>query len=120
MTEPPPPPREFRPDLHPHLEGVILKALAKEPEKRYPSGMALVNALDRALKIAAPAPPDLPPPTLSHLSIPEHVRANQPLPPELVETQAAPRFQSRENGQSHIAPAPVASPAADPKWSVIG
>jgi len=119
MTEPPPPPREFRPNLHPHLEGVILKALAKEPGARYPSGMALANALDRALKIAAPAPPDLPPPTLSHLSIPERVRVERPLPPELVETQAAPRFQSRENGQPRMAPAPAAPPAG-PKWAVIG
>ncbi|HXV41818.1 MAG TPA: protein kinase [Anaerolineae bacterium] len=95
MTEPPPSPREFRPDLNQALAAVILKALAKEPEERYPSGMALVNALERALKTQSP------PPTLSHLSVPDRVAlrlaerqlppsaAISDLPPELIETQPA-------------------------------
>lgn len=84
MTEPPPPPREFRPDLDPALEAVILKALAKKPEERYAKGKALANALDRALRIASAVRSASPPPTLSHLSIPERVRislAKHPLPP---------------------------------------
>lgn len=119
INEPPPPPREIRPNLHLNLETVILKALAKKPEARFPSGMALANALDRALKIAAPPPVDLPPPTLSHLSIPERLRVDRPLPPELVETQPVPRFQNHGNGQPQVVPAPVAQPAP-PKWSVLG
>jgi hypothetical protein len=94
MTEPPPSPRKFRPDLSQALAAVLLKALAKEPAERYPSGMALVNALERALKTQSP------PPTLSHLSIPDRVAlrlAERPspqaaipdLPPELIETQPA-------------------------------
>lgn len=98
ITEPPPSPREFRPDLHPTLEAVMLKALAKEPEERYPNGLALANALDRALKAASPMNSALPPPTLSHLSLPAELRAHpQPprrgnvsaLPPELLETELA-------------------------------
>src|SRR5262249_48209950 len=32
---PPPPPSQFRPRLHPHLEAICLKAMAKNPEERY-------------------------------------------------------------------------------------
>ncbi|GIK36658.1 MAG: hypothetical protein BroJett011_04910 [Chloroflexota bacterium] len=51
LTEPPPPPRQLKPDLSPGLEAVILKALAKEPAGRYPNGAALANALDQALAV---------------------------------------------------------------------
>ncbi len=37
MTQPPPPIREFRPDLPEALEKVLLKMLSKLPESRYPS-----------------------------------------------------------------------------------
>src|SRR5215217_2126961 len=39
--EPPPPPRFIRPEVPEALERVILKALEKEPDKRYPSAAAL-------------------------------------------------------------------------------
>ncbi len=44
-----PRPRRFSPDLSPDLEVVILKALAKKPEKRFPSVRALKNAYQAAL-----------------------------------------------------------------------
>ncbi|MFN8612623.1 MAG: serine/threonine-protein kinase [Vulcanimicrobiota bacterium] len=37
MTQPPPPIREFRPDLPEALENVLLKMLKKNPDDRYPS-----------------------------------------------------------------------------------
>ncbi|MFB3095714.1 MAG: protein kinase, partial [Candidatus Acidiferrales bacterium] len=37
QTKPPPPPRQFKADLSPRLENIILKALEKEPEDRYQS-----------------------------------------------------------------------------------
>jgi serine/threonine protein kinase len=49
VSEPPPPPCTLRPDLSPEVEAVILKALAKKPDQRYPTGVALANALDQAL-----------------------------------------------------------------------
>jgi serine/threonine protein kinase len=55
MTEPPPPPRQIRPDLSPALEAVILRSLAKDPGDRYPSGAALVEAMVAAFQSTLPA-----------------------------------------------------------------
>jgi ankyrin repeat protein len=43
--EPPPPVSQFRADVDPALEGIILKAMAKEIKDRYPSATALLKAL---------------------------------------------------------------------------
>jgi serine/threonine protein kinase len=59
MTEPPPPPRQIAPAITPALEGVILRALVKDPAGRYPTGAALMAALDQAL---AGQPSAAPPP----------------------------------------------------------
>jgi serine/threonine protein kinase/Tol biopolymer transport system component len=53
VTTPPPLPRSLQPDLHPGLEAVILKALNKQRDDRYPNAAALVDGLHKAL--AAPA-----------------------------------------------------------------
>jgi hypothetical protein len=54
LTLPPTPPRTLNPSLSPEAEGVLLKALSKQPALRYPTGAALMAALEAAL--AAPAP----------------------------------------------------------------
>ncbi len=41
-------PCEYRPDLPPALEQVILKALEKDPDQRYPTAEAMLTALTRA------------------------------------------------------------------------
>ncbi len=51
ITQPPRPPRELRPEISQELEDVILKAMAKRPDQRYPTGAALTEALARALHI---------------------------------------------------------------------
>jgi|GEM_PF-5294670 len=51
ITQPPRPPRELRPEISQELEDVILKAMAKRPDQRYPTGAALTEALARALQI---------------------------------------------------------------------
>ncbi len=52
---PPPRPRDLRPDLPPAVEQVLLKALAKAPDERYPSAGAFASALRNSL-IQVPAP----------------------------------------------------------------
>lgn len=92
ITLPPPRPRDINPDLSEEVEAVLLKALAKKPEERFSSGAELLNTLENALirmhpslpthrqipppaavaqgatnGTKQPAPPTLPPPSLSIL-----------------------------------------------------
>ncbi|HBP22066.1 MAG TPA: hypothetical protein DEA08_30330, partial [Planctomycetes bacterium] len=41
LTAPPPRPRELDPELPPALEAIVLRAMGREPEERYPSAAAL-------------------------------------------------------------------------------
>ncbi len=53
-----PSPREINPNLSLAVETVLLKALAKVPEDRYPSAAAFIEALDAAQRgILPPTPP---------------------------------------------------------------
>ncbi len=45
----PAPPRKHAPDLHPDLETIILKAIEKDPRRRYPTALALAEDIDRFL-----------------------------------------------------------------------
>jgi serine/threonine protein kinase/DNA-binding LacI/PurR family transcriptional regulator len=49
LEKPPPSPRGINPDLPPEVEAVVLRALAKEPEKRYDTIIEVANSLDLAL-----------------------------------------------------------------------
>ncbi|HEX5505348.1 MAG TPA: serine/threonine-protein kinase, partial [Thermomicrobiales bacterium] len=49
VTAPPPPPRALNPALSPAVEAVLLRALAKSPDERYPTAGALFAALREAL-----------------------------------------------------------------------
>jgi serine/threonine protein kinase len=51
---PPPLPRSLRPDLPPAYEHVILTALAKDPNHRFPSAAAMASALQQATSGMAP------------------------------------------------------------------
>jgi serine/threonine protein kinase len=82
IRQPVPSPRGIRPEISTSLEAFLLKALAKEPEDRYPDGAALSAALQEA--VWAPQEATRPPSTASRLSVPERVRlqsASKPLPP---------------------------------------
>lgn len=52
-----PPPTGLNPNLPPAVEGVILQALAKQPDQRFPAAGALAQAFAAALRGQAPAPP---------------------------------------------------------------
>jgi type VI secretion system protein ImpC len=67
-SETPPPPSQFRPDLDPVLQGIVLKAMARRPEDRYRDARSLADDLDRWM---AGAPVDVgQPPTVSAVAAP--------------------------------------------------
>lgn len=49
LNEAPPPPSFFNPEIGPRLEAVLMQALSKDPGQRYPTGKALVAALEAAI-----------------------------------------------------------------------
>jgi serine/threonine-protein kinase len=48
------PPRALNPDLSPEAEAVVMKALARMPEDRYPTALEFAAALERAIEPAYP------------------------------------------------------------------
>jgi serine/threonine protein kinase len=54
MSEPPPPLTSRRPELPAAVDGVLARALAKEPDDRYASCRAFASALSAALDLAPP------------------------------------------------------------------
>ncbi|MGH9883951.1 MAG: serine/threonine-protein kinase, partial [bacterium] len=54
VEAPPPSPRALRPDMPPELERVILTALSKVPDHRFPTAMAMSMALQQATAQLAP------------------------------------------------------------------
>lgn len=48
--QPPPPPTQFRADVPPAVVAVLIRAMAKNPDDRYQSGMELSRAFDEALR----------------------------------------------------------------------
>lgn len=82
LTEAPPPPRSINPALSPATENVLLRALSKQPTERYPSGAALMDALQSALAKTSPAPErvlPLPPPPAAILAGKTRTVAQRPL-----------------------------------------
>jgi serine/threonine protein kinase len=62
IYEPPPPPRELNPNLAPATEDVIMRAIAKEPDRRFQRASDMVSALKSAPKAHA-AGMAVPPPS---------------------------------------------------------
>ena len=49
LTLPPPSPRTLNPNLNTETEAVLLIALSKEADERYPNGKSLIQALEKAM-----------------------------------------------------------------------
>lgn len=71
VTTPPPAPSSVNPAVHPGLEAVILKAMSKPREERYPTAAALVEALRAALNA---------PGSLFEGTVPTHALLDETLP----------------------------------------
>lgn len=98
VTMIPPMPRYLNPAIAPAVEQVLVRALAKRPDERYPTGAALFEALDHAAEAADAA--DGAPSTSSE----ESPTAIKPIPVPMA---------------AEIPPPPVATPAAMPALSPV-
>ncbi|GEM_PF-2512058 len=111
VSEPPPPPSQFRQDLPAAAEAVILKALAKDPATRYRSA----GELSRAFRAALPP-------------LPAPVRSTEQRPPPKVATEPAPPKapSARKEPQPVVVPAGVQTPGGkgrtseEKRWLAIG
>jgi serine/threonine protein kinase len=104
LSEPPPSPRSFGCHLKPGLEAVLMRALAKNPDDRYPSA----GALARALSVAALEPVNEPAPVTS-------VTAQTPPPsePEPAPKTETPPAKLTVAGWREVATTPVSDPLFD-------
>lgn len=110
-STPPPAPSAMNPRITPALEGVLLRALAKHPDDRYPTGAALFGALREAL----PAP-DQAPTRLDTPVAPRHDVGISPLPDPIPPSGTPPPALSAPSLPAVAAPGltPSPSPTATP------
>jgi serine/threonine protein kinase len=119
MSEEPPLPRQLRPEISPELEAVILKALAKDPQDRYPTGAALAAALKQSLEARSASSLLTKRSTAPRKTIPEQV-ALQLGQPSLPPVPAGVVPPTSEPIKESVAPRPVASPAGKRPWMLTG
>ncbi|HET9451168.1 MAG TPA: protein kinase, partial [Aggregicoccus sp.] len=79
QTQAPPSPRALNPRLPRAFEDVVLRALAKRPQDRYPDAAGMRAALEASLappprELPAPPPPPPPPPARTFQPVPAQVR----------------------------------------------
>ncbi|MBI3424647.1 MAG: protein kinase [Acidobacteria bacterium] len=97
LQEAPPPPTRFCTGLHPAIERVVLRALAKSPQHRFGSAALLADSLQRAV------------------ALPETAAVEMPSEEGLVEPATRPR-QARVAMPPPVVATPVAAPAAAVAW----
>lgn len=109
INEAPPPLRQLRPGINPELEAVILRALAKKPEERYPNGAALSEAVDQSLKARSAVTLLSTHSAAPRQTIPERVAlefGQQPLPPiPVVALPTPPPVEESVSSESIVPPA---------------
>lgn len=103
ISDPPPFPSVLNPEISPQLEEVIVKALDKDPRKRYLTGRAFVLALESAFAMDAEEEThDLEPPTLDSATS--------------AATQVSASFAEKEDGPS----SPISSTDTPAKSVAVG
>lgn len=109
FTAPPGPPSKLNPQLSPAVDRVLLRALAKKPEDRYPSITAFASALEEALLQSAP-PGQSSADSAASLSAAPTVFSSSaqagapPLSPDMVSA-----LPTQEASQNRVSPDPVSS-----------
>ncbi|MCU0498598.1 MAG: protein kinase [Anaerolineae bacterium] len=116
MTEPLPDPRVINPSLHPAFVPVLERALAKEPDQRYPSCAALIDDFQAAIaRSSAPR---------SRITIAQEVqsiRDANPLPPLPAMRPTPLPLAPLPPVAPPPAPPTRATPATDPgSWRMVG
>ena len=123
LTEPPPSPLQYNAELNAEVEPVLMKALAKEPQQRYATGLELMDALAKALttrpNLGDTAKYKLPPipssvssqPSLSKVSVADRIAFEQsmrdtatPFPSVYPEETAQPTSAHQPSGVSRKFP----------------
>jgi serine/threonine-protein kinase len=103
LLDPPPPLSRWRGDLNPQLEDLCARALAKNPDDRFPTMLAFAAALESYLRVpareAAAAPQLVPAPKPTEPR-PAPRRKRGP-PPPLDEENAATLFNEMARQQAH-------------------
>lgn len=82
IQEPLPPISSIKPDIHPTLEAVLLKALTKNPADRFASVDDFLAAWKRAIAAAEQAQPSTPAPSPVYAQPPTPVLEPEPSPPK--------------------------------------
>lgn len=113
LYDEPPPPSSLRPDLPKALDTVVLRALRKEPEERYPSAGALAEALRAAWPAGrSPASATAPRPRSTPKGNPASPPAPAPAPARQTPPPPAPARQT---------PPPIRqTPTPTPKARAVG
>lgn len=92
LQESVPPPRVHNPQISEKVEQIIFKALAKEPQQRYPSGKAMAEALKDAMQEEKPPAARA---SMAHLVAAVYVPATIPLKLEDMEPPVPRKFRLR-------------------------
>jgi len=107
IHQPPPPPRQLRPDLSPAVEAVLFKALAKQPNDRFQRGADMTAALRGAAA--------LPPVAAPRAAV--DMRHGQPA---IVPAPARGQDSGRGRGNQPVTPVPVRKKGQPLVWILVG
>jgi serine/threonine-protein kinase len=107
VTTPPPAPRSINPNLSLAVEEVILKAMRKKREERYPNAVALSEALKRAVNKPVASIHDTQPGMVRPQPQPQAVQQPIPPPVQSVSPPAAPPMYAPRPANQPVTPAYV-------------